>query len=52
MVEGYTGKTEKEAAEIMAYNGWRVQLNIGKLPTYTIIQTFWNSLFQSISHLQ
>ncbi len=35
----------------MAEAGWRVQLNIGRLTISSIIQTFRNSLFQSISHI-
>ncbi len=35
-----------------SYNGWRVQLNIGRSTISSIIQTFWNGLFQSISHIQ
>ncbi len=43
---------EIRATIVDHYNGWSVQLNIGRSTISSIIQTFWNSLFQSISHIQ
>ncbi len=59
MVDGYRGKTEEEAEEAKdrgASDEIRANivspLHFGRLTISSIIQTFRNSLFQSISHIQ
>ncbi len=56
MADGYRGKTEEEAKDRGASDEIRANivspLHFGRLTISSIIQTFRNSLFQSISHIQ